>query len=329
MITQAMLVRSYGGPEVLEHAEIDVPAPAAGEVLLRQLAIGINFVDVYYRSGQFGKDSPPLPAIVGVQGAGIVEAIGPDSDPHAKLAVGDLVAYAGQPGAYVEHRVLAADRLLKLPAGISPELAAACLVRGLTAEYLLRRLYKIAPGDVILVHAAAGGVGRILCQWAKALGASVIGTVGSDEKARIAEAHGCDHAINYNREDFVSRVDEITAGRGVAVVYDAVGRDTFMRSLDCVGTRGMAINFGTASGQVEPFPLQRLLAKSITVARPTLVSWIADRDEYVAAANAFFAVLKSGAVRVEIGTRYPLRDAARAHIDLESRRAMGLPILTP
>jgi NADPH2:quinone reductase len=325
MKTKAMLVRAYGGPEVLEQAEIEVPAPGAGEVLLRQFAIGVNFVDVYYRSGQFGKDSPPLPAIVGVQGAGIVEAVGA----QAGLAIGDVVAYAGQPGAYVEHRVLPADRLLKLPEGISPELAAACLVRGLTAEYLLRRLYKVAPGDTILVHAAAGGVGRILCQWAKALGASVIGTVGSDEKARIATAHGCDHAINYSREDFVTRVNEITAGRGVAVVYDAVGRDTFMRSLDCLRPRGMAINFGTASGQVEAFPLQRLLAKSITVARPTLVTWIADRDEYVAAAAAFFAVLKSGAVRIEIGTRYRLRDAARAHADLESRRAMGLPILTP
>ena len=325
MKTQAMLVRAYGGPEVLEQGEVEVPVPGTGEVLLRHLGIGVNFVDVYYRSGQFGKDSPPLPAIVGVQGAGIVEAVGP----QAKLAVGDLVAYAGQPGAYVEHRVLAADRLLKLPAGISPELAAACLVRGLTAEYLLRRLYKVKPGETILVHAAAGGVGRILCQWAKALGASVIGTVGSDEKARIAASHGCDHAIVYSREDFVARVDEITAGRGVAVVYDAVGRDTFMRSLDCLRPRGMAINFGTASGQVEPFPLQRLLAKSITVARPTLVTWIADREEYVAAAEAFFAVLKSGAVRVEIGTRYPLRDAARAHADLESRRAAGLPVLVP
>ncbi len=319
MKTQAMLVRAYGGPEVLEQAEVDVPAPRAGEVLLRHLGIGV------YRSGQFGKDSPPLPAIVGVQGAGIVEAVGQGTD----LAAGDLVAYAGQPGAYVEHRVLPSERLLKLPAGVSAELAAACLVRGLTAEYLLRRLYAVKPGETILVHAAAGGVGRILCQWAKVLGAIVIGTVGSDEKALIALAHGCDHAIVYSREDFVTRVNEITAGRGVAVVYDAVGRDTFMRSLDCLRTRGMAINFGTASGQVEPFPLQRLLARSITVARPTLVSWIADRGEYVAAAEALFAVLKNGAVRVEIGTRYRLSDAARAHADLESRRAMGLPILTP
>jgi NADPH2:quinone reductase len=243
--------------------------------------------------------------------------------------VGDIVAYAGQPGAYVEHRVLPAERLLKLPHSMSPELAAACLVRGLTAEYLLRRLYKVKAGDTILVHAAAGGVGRILCQWAKALGASVIGTVGSDEKARIAAAHGCDQTIAYRREDFVARVMEITSGRGVPVVYDSVGRDTFMRSLDCLCPMGMAINFGTASGQVEAFPLQRLLKKSLIVARPTLTTWIAERDDYVNAAAAFFAVVESGAVRVEIGTRYPLRDAARAHIDLEGRRANGMPVLIP
>ena len=326
MKTRAMIVRAYGGPEVLEPTEVEVAEPRGNEVLLRQLAIGVNFVDIYYRSGQFGgHDSPPLPAIVGVQGAGVVEALGSQVK---DLKLGDVVAYAGQPGAYVEHRVLPADRLLKLPAWIPAELAAACLVRGLTAEYLLRRLFRVQPGDAILVHAAAGGVGRILCQWAKALGATVIGTVGSDEKARIAAAHGCEHTIVYSREDFVARVKDITAGRGVAVVYDAVGRDTFMRSLDCVRPKGMAINFGTASGQVEPFSLQRLLAKSITVARPTLVTWIADRNEYVDAAKAFFGALKDGTVRVEVGTRYPLHDAARAHADLEARRASGLPILT-
>ncbi len=324
-----MLVRKYGGPEVLEHAEIEVPAPGAGEVLLRQLAIGVNFVDIYYRAGQFGQDSPPLPAIVGVQGAGIVEAVGPASKSSSTLAVGDLVGYAGQPGAYVEHRVLAADRLIRLPSEMSAELAAASLVRGLTAEYLLRRLYKVQPGDTLLFHAAAGGVGRIACQWAKALGATVIGTVGSDEKARIAAAHGCDHPIVYTREDFVAKVMEITSGRGVPVVYDSVGRDTFMRSLDCLRPMGMAVNFGTASGQVENFPLQRLLKKSLIVTRPTLTTWIADRDDYVRAAAAFFEVVASGAVRVEVGTRYPLREAARAHIDLESRRASGMPVLTP
>ena len=324
-----MLVRKYGGPEVLEHAEIEVPEPGAGEVLLRHLAIGVNFVDIYYRSGQFGQDSPPLPAIVGVQGAGVVEAVGPASKFSSSLAVGDLVGYAGQPGAYVEHRVLAADRLIKLPAGMSAELAAASLVRGLSAEYLLRRLYKVQPGDTILFHAAAGGVGRIACQWAKALGATVIGTVGSDEKARIAAAHGCDHPIVYTREDFVARVMEITSGRGVPVVYDSVGRDTFMRSLDCLRPMGMAINFGTTSGQVESFPLQRLLKKSLIVTRPTLTTWIADRDDYVRAAAAFFEVVASGVVRVEVGTRYPLREAARAQIDLASRRASGLPVLIP
>ena len=325
MKTQAMLVRAYGGPEVLEHAEIEVPAPGAGEVLLRQLAIGVNFVDIYYRAGQFGKDSPPLPAIVGVQGAGIVESVGP----LATLEVGDFVAYAGQPGAYVEHRVLPADRLLKLPSGMSPELAAACLVRGLTAEYLLRRLYKVKPGETILFHAAAGGVGKIACQWAKSLGATVIGTVGSDEKARVAAAHGCHHPIVYSREDFVAPVMEITSGRGVPVVYDSIGRDTFMRSLECLRPMGMAINFGTASGQVEAFPLQHLLKKSLIVTRPTLTTWIADRDDYVNAAAAFFEVVRSGAVLVEVGMRYPLREAARAQSDLEGRRANGMPILIP
>jgi len=327
MKTRAVLVRAFGGPDVLEPAEVDVAAPSGEQVLLRQLAIGVNFVDVYYRTGQFGgHDAPPLPAIVGVQGAGVVEALGPDA---RELRVGDLVAYAGQPGAYVEHRLLPWHRLIRLPEGISAELAAACFVRGLTAEYLLRRLYSVKPGDTILIHAVAGGVGRIACQWAKALGATVIGTVGSDEKARIAASIGCDHPIVYTREDFVARVAEITNRRGVAVVYDSVGRDTFMKSLDCVRPKGMAINFGTASGQVEPFPLQRLLARSISVARPTLVTWIAEREEYVAAADALFGVLRSGAVKVEIGRRYALRDAPKAHADLESRAIGGLPILVP
>jgi NADPH2:quinone reductase len=327
MKTRAMLVRAYGGPEVLEPGEVEIAAPSGEQVLLRQLAIGVNFVDVYYRSGQFGgHDAPPLPAIVGVQGAGIVEALGPDAQ---ELSVGDLVVYAGQPGAYVEHRLLPWHRLIRLPNDIDVELAAACFVRGLTAEYLLRRLYPVKRGDTILIHAVAGGVGRIACQWAKALGATVIGTVGSDEKARLAASIGCDHTIVYTREDFVARVGEITGGRGVAVVYDSVGRDTFMKSLDCLRPKGVAINFGTASGQVEPFPLQRLLAKSISVARPTLVTWIAERAEYVAAANALFEVLRAGTVKVEIGKRYSLWDAAQAHVDLESRGIAGLPILAP
>src|SRR5258706_5039781 len=324
-----MHAQCVGGPVCLELAEVEVPAPGAGEVLLRHLAIGLNFVDIYSRAGQFGQDSPPLPAIVGVQGAGIVEAVGPAAKSSSSLAVGDLVGYAGEPGAYVEPRVLAADRLIKLPVGMAAEPAAASLVRGLTAEYLLRRLYKVQPGDTILFHAAAGGVGRIACQWAKALGATVIGTVGSDEKARIAAGNGCDHPIVYSREDFVARVMEITAGRGVAVVYDSVGRDTFMRSLECLRPMGMAINFGTASGQVEAFPLQALLKKSLIVTRPTLTTWIADRAAYVKAAEAFFEVVRSGAVRVEVGTRYALREAAQAHIDLASRRATGMPVLIP
>jgi NADPH2:quinone reductase len=327
MKTRAMMLRAHGGPEALRSEEIELRAPGAGEALIRQTAIGLNFVDVYYRSGQFGAhDSLPLPAVLGVQGAGVVEALGPET---SDMSVGDWVTYVGQPGAYAERRLVPAARLLPLPADISAELAAAALLRGLTCEYLLRRLYKVKPGDTILFHAAAGGLGLIACQWAKALGATVIGTVGSDEKASLAAAHGCDHPIVYTREDFVARVMEITGGRGVPVVYDSVGRDTFLRSLDCLGPRGTAINFGTASGQVEPFSLQILHRKSLFVTRPTLTTWIADRAEYAEAATTFFDALRSGAIRVEVGSRYALADVGQAHADLESRRMKGLPVLVP
>ena len=327
MKTRAMVLRAHGGPDVLREEDVDIGAPGAGQALIRQTAIGLNFVDVYYRSGQFGAhDSLPLPAILGVQGAGVVEALG--SEPSG-LAVGDRVAYVGQPGAYAERRLVPANRLLRLPANVSDELAAASLLRGLTCEYLLRRLYKVQPGDQILIHAAAGGLGLIACQWAKALGATVIGTVGSDEKATLAAAHGCDHPIVYTREDFVTRVMEITGGRGVPVVYDSVGRDTFLRSLDCLRPMGLAVNFGTASGQVEPFPLQLLHRKSLFVTRPTLTSWIAAREDYENAAAAFFAAIDGGAIKVQVGTRYRLQDVGRAHADLESRRMSGLPVLVP
>ncbi len=327
MKTRAMVLRAHGGPDVLREEDVDVGDPGAGQALIRQTAIGLNFVDVYYRSGQFGAhDSVPLPAILGVQGAGVVEALG--SEPHG-LAVGDRVAYVGQPGAYAERRLVPANRLLRLPANVSDELAAASLLRGLTCEYLLRRLYKVQPGDQIVIHAAAGGLGLIACQWAKALGATVIGTVGSDEKAALAAAHGCDHPIVYTREDFVARVMEITGGRGVPVVYDSVGRDTFLRSLDCLRPMGLAVNFGTASGQVEPFPLQLLHRKSLFVTRPTLTSWIAAREDYEKAAAAFFAAIDSGAIKVQVGARYRLQDVGRAHADLESRQMSGLPVLVP
>lgn len=327
MKTSAMVLRSHGGPDALRMEEIDISSPAAGEALIRHTAIGLNFVDVYYRSGQFGAhDSLPLPAILGVQGAGVVEAVGPGT---TEVAVGDSVTYVGQPGAYSQRRLIPAARLLRLPADISPQLAAAALLRGLTCEYLLRRLYVVKPGDTILFHAAAGGLGLIACQWAAALGARVIGTVGSDEKAALARAHGCEHTINYSREDFVARVLEITGGKGVPVVYDSVGRDTFVRSLDCLQPMGLAVNFGTASGQVEPFPLQLLHRKSLFVTRPTLTSWIADRAAYAKAADAVFDVLRSQTVRVDIAEPYALGDVSRAHSDLEARRMKGLPVLLP
>jgi NADPH2:quinone reductase len=325
--TRAIRIHRQGGPEVLEWESVPLVAPGAGEVLLRQTAIGINFVDVYHRTGQFGAhDSPPLPLVLGVQGVGRVEAVGSGV---ANVAEGDRVAYVGVIGAYAERRLAPASRLVKLPDDISDELAAAALLRGLTAEYLLRRLYNVRPGVRVLVHAAAGGVGLVLCQWAKALGATVIGTVGTEAKAEIARAHGCDHPVVYTKEDFVAAVERLTGGGGVHVVYDSVGKATFMGSLACLRTRGMALNFGTASGQVEPFPLQRLHSKSLIVTRPTLGSWIAARDELDAGVDAFFAVLRSGTVKVSITGRYPLRDAAEAHRALESRATTGSLVLLP
>jgi NADPH2:quinone reductase len=267
-----------------------------------------------------------LPLVLGVQGAGRVEAVGREV---TNVQEGDRVAYVGTIGAYAERRLVPAHRLVKLPDNVSEELAAAALLRGLSAEYLLRRLFRVRSGDTVLVHAAAGGVGLVLCQWAKALGATVLGTVGSDAKAETARAHGCDHPIVYTRDDFVARVEALTGGAGVHVVYDSVGKATFMGSLDCLRTRGMAINFGTASGQVEPFPLQRLHSKSLVVTRPTLGSWIAARHELDAAVDAFFAVLRDGTVKVPITARFPLRDAAEAHRALESRATTGSLVLLP
>jgi NADPH:quinone reductase len=327
LMTRAIRIHRQGAPEVMEWEELPVAAPGPGEALLRQTAIGINFVDIYHRTGQFGAhDSPPLPLVLGVQGAGRVETVGPSV---TGVREGDRVAYVGAIGAYAERRLMPANRLVKLPDDVSDELAAAALLRGLTAEYLLRRLYKVRAGNTVLVHAAAGGVGLVLCQWAKALGATVIGTVGTEAKAEIARAHGCAHPIVYGREDFVARVETLTGGAGVDVVYDSVGKATFMDSLACLRPRGMAVNFGTASGQVEPFPLQRLHKKSLIVTRPTLGSWIAAREELDAAVAAFFAVLRDRTVKVPITQRFPLRQAAEAHRALESRATTGSLVLLP
>jgi len=324
-MTKAIRIHEHGGPEVLKWEDVEVGDPGPGEVLVRHTAIGLNFVDTYHRTGQM-KHPVTLPMILGVQGVGVVEAVGPDA---GGLKEGDRVSYSGIQGSYAEARLAPADRLIVLPDDISDELAAAAFLRALTAEYLLRRLHKVAPGETILVHAAAGGAGQIICQWAKALGAVVIGTVGTDDKAELVKGLGVDHAIVYTRDDFAEKVMEITGGRGVPVVYDSVGRDTFMGSLDCLSPMGHAVNYGTASGQVEPFPLQNLHKKSLTVTRPTLATYIASREDLEKASDTVFGVLRDGTVKVDITGRYALADTARAHADLESRNTTGAMILLP
>ena len=314
-----------GGPEVLQWVEAEVPAPAAGEARIRHLAVGLNYIDTYHRSGLY---PVPLPSGIGLEAAGVVEAVGegvPD------LLPGDRVAYAGGPlGAYAEIRNIPADRLVKLPEALSFEQGAAMMLQGLTAQYLLRRTYRVQPGDTILIHAAAGGVGLIVCQWAKALGATVIGTVGSDEKAELARQHGCDHTIVYARETVSTRVREITGGEGVAVVYDSIGKDTFMDSLACLRPLGMMVTFGNASGPVAPFD-PGLLGKmgSLFLTRPSLFAYTARRSDLLAMANELFSVVAAGQVHLSINQRFPLRDAATAHRELEARRTTGSTILIP
>lgn len=323
---KAIKMYQHGGPEVLRWEDHDAGDPKAGEVRIRHTVVGVNFVDVYHRSGQFHGDGPALPMIPGVQGSGIVESLGAGV---TSLRVGDRVSYANiGVNSYCEMRCVPADRLVKIPANVSDELASAALLRGMTAHYLLHRLYKVQPGDTILVHAAAGGVGVMLVQWAKRLGATVIGTVSTDAKAQLVRDLGCDHTIIYSRENFVDRVMAITGGAGVPVVYDSVGRDTFMGSLDCTRPMGIAINYGTSSGQVEPFPLQHLHTKSLSVARPTLRTWIASRADLTMTADAVFDVLGSGLVKVAITERYPLAEAGRAQAALESRKTTGALVLT-
>jgi NADPH2:quinone reductase len=319
----AIRVHEIGGPEVLKWEEVEVGEPGPGEIRLRQEAAGVNFIDVYHRTGLYPQ---PLPFIPGVEGAGVVEAIGSDV---TSMQVGDRVAYGGPVGGYAEVRLIPADRVVKLPDGISAEAAAAMMLKGMTAEMLLRRVYVVKAGDTILVHAAAGGVGLILCQWAKALGATVIGTVGSDEKADLARAHGCDHPIVYTRQDFVAEVERITDGAKVAVVYDGVGRDTFMKSLDCLARRGMMASFGNSSGPVDPFDALLLARKgSLFLTRPTLYDYTLDPADLQLSAHALFDVVESGKVKIEIGQRFPLKDAAEAHRALEGRRTSGSTVLT-
>lgn len=323
-MTHAIRVHESGGPEVMRWEEAAVPEPAPGQVRLRQTAVGLNYIDVYHRSGLYPVGS--FPAVLGLEGAGVIEGLGADV---TGLAVGDRVAYASPPlGAYAEARVMPAARVVKLPAGVGDDIAAAMMLKGLTAQFLLRRTYRVQPGDPIVIHAAAGGVGLLVCQWARALGATVIGTVSSDAKAEIARAHGCEHPVVTSREDFVARVRDLTGGAGAAVVYDSVGKDTFSGSLDCLRPMGMLVMFGQSSGVVPPFDLARLAKGSYFLTRPSLMAYTAKAEDYAAGARELFEVVERGQVRIEIGQRYALRDAAQAHRDLEGRKTTGSTVLT-
>jgi len=325
ILTYAIRMHQTGAPEVLSWESPALPAPAVGEATVRHAAVGLNFIDTYHRSGLYPL---PLPSGIGLEGAGVVEAVGPGV---TEVEVGDRVAYAGgPPGAYAEARNIPAHRLLNLPDSISFDTAAAMMLQGLTAAYLLRRTYRVQAGDAVLIHAAAGGVGLLACQWAKALGATVIGTVGSAAKGELAKAHGCDHVINYSNEDFTRRVREVTAGEGVAVVYDGVGKDTFMGSLDCLRPFGMMVTYGNASGPVPPLDLLLLSQKgSLFVTRPTLMNYTAKRSDLEALGAELFAMVASAQVRVEVNQRYALKDAAQAHRALEARQTTGSTILLP
>lgn len=324
-MTKAIRIHENGGPEVMRWEDIEVGEPDPGEIRIRHNAVGLNFIDVYHRTGLYSLD---LPTGLGMEAAGVVESVG---EGVTEFKPGDRVAYASPPpGAYAEVRLMPADRVVKLPDAIDDRTAAAMMLQGMTAQYLLRRTYRVQAGDTVLIHAAAGGVGLIACQWARHLGATVIGTVGNEEKAELARAHGCHHPIIYTREDFVKRVREITQGEGVAVVYDSVGKDTFMGSLDCLRPRGMMVSFGNASGPVPAFEPAILAAKgSLFLTRPTLMHYTARREDLLAAANDLFEVVTSGAVKIEVRQTYPLAQAAQAHRDLEARKTTGSTVLLP
>jgi NADPH2:quinone reductase len=314
-----------GGPEVLQWEEVQVGKPGPGEARVRHTAVGLNYVETYIRSGLY--PLPSLPSGLGTEAAGVVEEVGPGV---SDVKAGDHVAYVGGPqGAYSEVRVMPAERLVVLPKGISDQQGAAMMLKGLTAQYLIRQIHKVKKGDIFLFHAAAGGVGLIVCQWANSLGATVIGTVGSEAKAKLAQEHGCAHTIIYTREDFVQRVKDITHGEMLPVVYDAVGKDTFMKSLDCLRPCGLMVNFGQASGALPPIDLGIFGAKgSLFYTRPTLNTYAAKRADYLAMAKDLFDAVQSGAVKITINQTYPLKDAARAHSDLQSRKTTGQTVYT-
>jgi NADPH2:quinone reductase len=320
----AIRIREAGGPELMSWEEVEVGEPGPGEVRVHNGAVGLNYVDTYQRSGLYPMT---MPFTLGSEGAGVVEAVGPKVK---DFKVGDRVAYAGPIGAYAEVALRPAARLVKIPQGIDDQSAAAMMLKGMTAWYLCRRTYRVKKGDTVVVHAAAGGVGQILSQWAKYLGATVIGTVGSDEKAAVAKKAGCKHVIVTAREKTSERVKAITKGKGVPVVYDGVGKDTFMDSLDCLAPLGLMVSYGNASGPVPPFNAAILAQKgSLFLTRPTLVNYTASREDLLTAARELFAVVKKGAVKIKVNQTYPLREAAQAHRDLESRKTTGQTVLLP
>ncbi|MCC0057533.1 MAG: quinone oxidoreductase [Rhodobiaceae bacterium] len=322
---KAVQVHKTGGPEVLALENVAIPEPGAGEIRIRHTAIGLNFIDVYFRSGLY--PAPQLPFTPGNEGAGVISAIGSNVD---GLKIGDRVAYAATIGSYAQERIIAADRVVRIPEGISDTVAASVMLKGMTAQFLLRRTYKVQPGQTILFHAAAGGVGQIAVKWAKHLGASVIGTAGGPEKCALAKSLGCDHVIDYRTENFVERVKEVTGGKGVSVVYDSVGKDTFPGSLDCLETFGTWVSFGNSSGPVDSFSIGILSQKGCLYAtRPTLFTYIARRADLEASAADLFGVLRDGHVVVPEPRTYRLADVAQAHRDLEGRKTTGSSVLIP
>jgi len=325
-MTHAVRIHEHGGPDVLRWESVDVGEPGPEEVRIRHAAVGLNYIDVYHRTGLYSV--PQLPCVIGMEAAGTIEAVGAKV---TDMAEGDRVAYASPPlGAYAEVRRMPAERVVKLPDGIGDRQAAGMMLKGMTAEYLIRRLYTVKPGDTVLFHAISGGVGQIACQWLKALGATVIGTVGSDAKAETARAHGCDYPINYRTEDFVARVREITDGEGVPVVYDGVGKATYMGSLDCLRRRGTLALFGNASGAVDALDTGLLAQKgSLFLTRPSLMGYTTTRQELLESAKALFDVVENGGVAVDVNQTYPLHEAARAHRDLEARATTGSTVLVP
>lgn len=320
----AIRIHKPGGPEVLSWEEIAVGDPGPGEIRVRHTAVGLNYIDTYHRSGLYKLE---YPAVIGMEGAGVVEAVG---EGVTQLRPGDRIAYGTSLGAYAEVRLMPAEKAIKLPDSIDDRTAAAMMLQGMTVEYLVRRTYKVQPGDTVLLHAAAGGIGLIASQWLNHLGATVIGTVGSEEKAEIARAHGCHHVINYRTQDFVAEVKRITGGEGVPVVYDGVGKDTFLPSLDCLRPRGLMVSFGNASGPVPPISLLQLSAKgSLHVTRPTLFTHLTSVETTQQMADELFAMVTSGKIQISVERRYPLEQAAQAHRDLEARATTGASILVP